>query len=57
MNQEEIRDLLYDLKQFTIIYDDNQEMILDNEIPNNKENQINIADVYTRIFQTIASYR
>ncbi|WP_044478242.1 hypothetical protein [Paenibacillus antibioticophila] len=34
MNQEEIRDLLYDLKQFTIIYDDNQEMILDNEIPN-----------------------
>lgn len=34
MNQEEIRDLLYDLKQFTIIYDDNQEMILDNDIPN-----------------------
>ncbi|GIO36368.1 hypothetical protein J41TS12_12290 [Paenibacillus antibioticophila] len=34
MSQEEIRDLLYDLKQFKIIYDDNQEMILDNDIPN-----------------------
>ncbi|MBU5672078.1 hypothetical protein [Paenibacillus brevis] len=34
MNQEEIRDLLYGLQQFKVIYDDHREMVLDNEIPN-----------------------